>query len=673
MLTLAAPWWLLLLLLPLLLQRLLPGFQPARSGVSVPFLDRVARITGVNPSAERTIEKPPLVQRATLWTCWLLTVLALARPQWLDPPITKSVPTRDLLLAVDLSGSMETKDFTNAQGVKVDRLTAVKGVLDDFLKDRKGDRVGLILFGSLAFVQTPFTDDIDACRTLLDEAQVRMAGPKTALGDAIGLAMTMFEHDSKVQDRVLIALTDGNDTGSEVPPDRAAQIAKDRHITIHTIAVGDPRAAGEDRLDERALRDIAATTGGLYSHASDRNSLKQIYAKLDALRARPVETVSHRPRRDLFFWPLAAAMLVTLLYHAVLAWRSVSSRAPATEVIATASAAALAAALSLGAVSDFHFLRPWGLLFLLPAAVILILISRQTESLQGWRSLVDSHLLAALQVGDNEVRRWRPLTALGAISVMASIAIAGPAWRRQASPFADDESVLVVCLKTTPTMLSKDIQPTRLARASQKLGDLLALRPGTRTVLIAYAGSAHVVLPLTRDPDLLTQFASDLTPDVMPKEGDRLNEALQLAERQIARSNAPGSIVVLADDIAESLAPSLKKFRNEGGVPVQILAMAADAGTPIPPDSPPAPPLNLPSLRTLAGDLGASVTRVTPDNSDVRSLASSSVSRLVNSSAEQTGQSWRDSGYGLVYVVAALMLCWFRSGWFIRWPSGISA
>src|SRR5262249_14305415 len=148
--------------------------------------------------------------------------LALARPQWLEPPVTRTLPSRDLMLAVDLSGSMETKDFTAPDGKKVDRLTAVKAVLDDFLSRRKGDRVGLIVSGSAAFVQAPFTDDLDVCRELLSETSVRMAGPKTALGDAIGLAITRFEKSNTPQ-RVLIALTDGNDTGSRVPPERAAE------------------------------------------------------------------------------------------------------------------------------------------------------------------------------------------------------------------------------------------------------------------------------------------------------------------------------------------------------------------------------------------------------------------------------------------------------------------
>jgi Ca-activated chloride channel homolog len=192
MLTLAYPWLLMLIMLPLLFHRLLPAYRQIKTGVAVPFLARLTALTGQQPAPGAVIVWPPLSQRICLGIVWLCIVAALALPQWLEKPITKTLPTRDLLLAVDLSGSMETRDFTNAVGQRGDRLTAVKEVLDDFLTARKGDRVGLIFFGSAAFVQAPFTEDLDACRTLLDEAQVRMAGPKTALGDAIGRGVNCF-------------------------------------------------------------------------------------------------------------------------------------------------------------------------------------------------------------------------------------------------------------------------------------------------------------------------------------------------------------------------------------------------------------------------------------------------------------------------------------------------
>jgi len=252
---------------------------------------------------------------------WGLLVAALARPQYLEPPIHKTVPTRDLLLLVDLSGSMEAQDFKNQAGDQVDRLTAVKEVLADFLSRREGDRVGLVVFGNAAFVQVPFTQDLDASRILLDQLAPRMAGPKTALGDAIGLGITLFER-SEVKQRVIIALTDGNDTGSQVPPAEAARIAADKDIVIHTVAVGDPTTVGEEKLDEAALQGVASTTSGKYFFAGDRDQLEEIYTELDRLEARKVETISHRPRLDLFHWPLGAAFGLSLSFFLLRVWRT---------------------------------------------------------------------------------------------------------------------------------------------------------------------------------------------------------------------------------------------------------------------------------------------------------------------------------------------------------------
>jgi Ca-activated chloride channel family protein len=219
------------------------------------------------------------------------------------------------MLLVDLSGSMDARDFTNSRGERTDRLAAVKEVLDEFLIRREGDRVGLIVFGNAAFVQVPFTQDLEATRQLLDETAVRMAGPRTAFGDAIGLGITLFER-SDVEFRVMIALTDGNDTGSKVPPPQAARIARDNGIVIHVIGVGDPTSTGEEKLDEEALTAVASTTGGRYFHAADRDQLEDIYTELDRIDTRPVEEETYRPRTDLFHWPLGAFMLLGLIFHA---------------------------------------------------------------------------------------------------------------------------------------------------------------------------------------------------------------------------------------------------------------------------------------------------------------------------------------------------------------------
>jgi len=313
MLTIAHPWLFLLLPLPWLIRKLLPTHHERKAAVRVPFMQRLSRLAGLQPGSGVAIASRPLSQWLVLSVTWLLIVTALARPQWLGEPVIRDIPMRDMLVAVDLSGSMEARDFTDTKGDSVDRLTAVKQVLDEFFTRRDGDRIGLILFGSAAFVQVPFTDDIDVVRELLDEAQIRMLGPRTMLGDAMGLAINLFER-SEVDERVLIVLTDGNDTGSLVPPERAAEIARDNGVVVHTIAIGNPAAVGEQALDEKTLENIATTTGGGYFHANDREELEEIYAHLDEINPRQVETQSYRPLTELYAWPLAAAMLLSLLY-----------------------------------------------------------------------------------------------------------------------------------------------------------------------------------------------------------------------------------------------------------------------------------------------------------------------------------------------------------------------
>jgi Ca-activated chloride channel family protein len=314
MITLSHPWVLLLILLPPLLRLVVPPYRESRQAIRVPWFQRMAKLLQQQPSDGAAITDAKKSELLFFWILWILITLSLARPQLLEPPVSRILPTRDLMLLVDLSGSMETEDFTNSRGDKVDRLTAVKEVLDDFLTRREGDRVGLIVFGNAAFVQVPFTQDLEATRQLLEETAVRMAGPRTAFGDAIGLGITLFER-SDVEHRVMIALTDGNDTGSKVPPPQAAKIARDNDIVIHVVGVGDPTATGEEKLDEEALTAVASTTGGRYFHAADRDQLEEIYSELDKIDTREVEAETYRPRSDLFYWPLAAFMLFGLIFH----------------------------------------------------------------------------------------------------------------------------------------------------------------------------------------------------------------------------------------------------------------------------------------------------------------------------------------------------------------------
>ncbi len=315
-------WVFLLLPLPLVLRKLAKPYQEERVAVRTPFFDELAELSGQVPGSGSIVRQQPLLRQLITVSCWILLLSAFARPQWIEMPVIKEIPTRDLLLAVDLSGSMQTEDFTSKEGKRVSRLAAVKEVLDSFLSRRKGDRVGLIFFGSAPFIQAPFTEDTELCRELLAEAQVGMAGPKTAFGDTIGLAINMFK-ESTVKDKLLIVLTDGNDTSSKVEPVKAAQIASDNDITIYTVAVGDPEAVGEEKLDEKTLQSVASATDGYFFRAEDRVELEKIYEKIDDLSSHKIETMSYRPRIDLYYWPLGLAIVLSLLMHGL---RAVQTR-----------------------------------------------------------------------------------------------------------------------------------------------------------------------------------------------------------------------------------------------------------------------------------------------------------------------------------------------------------
>jgi Ca-activated chloride channel family protein len=325
-LTFDQPWFALLLPLPILVHWLVPAFVQTKPGLRVPYFASLAALAGRDPTG-RTLTAPRGPWRlAVLVAAWSLTVAAMARPQWIEPPLHRDLPTRDLLLLVDLSASMDTRDFTDDQGRPVTRLEALKGVLDGFLARRQGDRVAVVVFGDAPFTLVPFTTDLDLARRLVRETAVGMAGPRTAFGDAVGLGITMFDA-STMRTKTMIALTDGNDTASRVPPREAAAIAKDRRIVIHTVAIGDPAAAGEDKLDEAALREVADKTGGGFYRALDRTELAGIYGRLDEIETRRIDTVSFRPKTDLYWGPLLAALLLTMLASGAALLRNRPARA----------------------------------------------------------------------------------------------------------------------------------------------------------------------------------------------------------------------------------------------------------------------------------------------------------------------------------------------------------
>lgn len=324
MLELDLPWALLALPAPLLVWWLLPPYREQHDAVRVPFFERIASATGVEPSSGGVLLQKSLLQKLLAPLAWTLIVVALARPQLVEPPIEKIESARDLMLAVDLSGSMDTRDMFDVEGARINRLEMVKLVLDDFIEQRRGDRLGVVVFGSQAFVQAPFTRDHDLVRTQLAQVQPGMAGPQTMIGDAIGLTIKLFDA-SDARDRVLVLLTDGNDTESRVPPNKAAEIAGSKGIVIHTVAVGDPAAAGETALDLEALEAVSGATGGASFSADDRNGLEDIYRRIDALTPEEIVTLSYRPTRPLFHWPLGGAVALVLFYQAAMLARAAFS------------------------------------------------------------------------------------------------------------------------------------------------------------------------------------------------------------------------------------------------------------------------------------------------------------------------------------------------------------
>ena len=315
--TFAWPWLLLLAPVPWLLRLLLPA-SPSGDLLAL----RVPWFSAVAGGKAGWMRRPWLALVAAL--IWLLLLFAASRPQWIGEIESLPVSGRDLLLAVDISGSMDTQDMI-LNKTAVNRLKVVKKVAGEFIKRRHGDRVGLILFGSRAYLQTPLTFDRQTVHRLLNESATRLAGRNTAIGDAIGLAIKQLRKQEDRQ-QVLILMTDGTNTAGRVGPLEAAKMAAQEKLKIYTVGIGAAprtrrgllgmRSAGRSDLDEKTLKAIAKETGGQYFRAHNTREFARIYEELDRLEPVEKEMESYRPRHDLFQWPL----LLFMLFSAVTLW-----------------------------------------------------------------------------------------------------------------------------------------------------------------------------------------------------------------------------------------------------------------------------------------------------------------------------------------------------------------
>jgi Ca-activated chloride channel family protein len=285
-------------------------------------------------------------------------------------------------------------------------------------------------------------------------------------------------------------------------------------------------------------------------------------------------------------------------------------------------------------MSEFHFLRPWALALIVPALLLWLASRRASDTTRRWARVIDPDLLKLLVVGGSS--RWRiaPHDLLLVAWLVGALAIAGPAWQREPSPFADAERPLMIVLKVTPSMTTTDLAPSRLDRARQKIADLLKMHDGMPAGLIAYSGSAHLVLPPTPDRGIVLDLAHALSPAIMPREGDRLDEAVALAGRILKEGGQGGSILVVADGVRPG---------QVFGAPFTLLAMLPE-------------PTPLPAVDQR-------IVRVAVDDADIIALSRRFTTAGAPPAAPGEGERWREAGYWLTPLLALLVIGWFRRGW----------
>jgi Ca-activated chloride channel family protein len=310
------PWVFVLLPLPYLIRRFTPPKRSAQNAaLRVPTMQYLSKTESKNTGQNRAA-------LVLAYITWALLVGAAAKPQWLGEAVAIPNEGRDLMIAVDLSGSMKQADML-IQGREVNRLSMIKYVLADFIERRVGDRLGLILFADTAYLQAPLTFDRSTIKTLLDESVIGLVGERTAIGDAIGLAVKRFNEKEK-SNRVLVLLTDGQNTAGNITPEQALSLAKANKVTVYTIGVGaDEQIVNSffgqrtinpsQDLDEKMLSNIARETGGQYFRARDTQELVNIYQMLDSLEPVEGNPQKMRPQSALFYYPLAAAMALISL------------------------------------------------------------------------------------------------------------------------------------------------------------------------------------------------------------------------------------------------------------------------------------------------------------------------------------------------------------------------
>ena len=319
--------------------------------------------------------------------------------------------------------------------------------------------------------------------------------------------------------------------------------------------------------------------------------------------------------------------------------------------------------LDLQQLAHFHLLRPWWLLALLPLFWVFHYLWQEQNPMARWQGVIAPPLLKAMLVRHGRSSWFNPLSVSVVLVLLSIIALAGPTWKQQPSPFSEDIAALVILLDASSTMQQADVQPSRLERAKQKVQDLLALRPGGLTGLVVYAGSAHSVIPLTNDADVVNNFLNAITTDMMPRPGKAPEKALPVAQKMLADSPVPGTILMIGDGVGPNSDDEFSNYFSSH--PHQLLLLGVGRENLSQTDDDAYMPLERSALQKLAANSGGYYQSLTLDKEDVSNL-----NRRINNAMVIAGDGsrpWVDAGYYLLFPIALLMLLWFRKGWTLHW------
>jgi Ca-activated chloride channel homolog len=311
----AYKWVFLLAALPLAVYALLPALRKKRDALIVPFFRRSAFISGQRIKKRAWVARRNIFSWIALMLVWLCLLAAASSPRYVGKPAKKTRTVRSFLIATDISFSMATTDW-QVGGRRLSRWDAIKAIMKGFIKDRKSDQIGLVMFGTNAYLQSPFTSDLETVGWLMDQTEVGMAGQMTSIGNAIAYSVKIFKQDT-IKQRVMLLLTDGIDSGQDILPLDGAQAAKRDSIVIYTLGIGQAKGSGGYDLDEKTLRDIAGVTGGKYFNAMNEGQLKQVYRALDKLQPVVYDQETYRPVVLLYYYPLGAALLLALAFQLI--------------------------------------------------------------------------------------------------------------------------------------------------------------------------------------------------------------------------------------------------------------------------------------------------------------------------------------------------------------------